>query len=125
MGESVFQVITNAGENLAATFCEKLHDIYAHAKAEVIEFIEELDNPTLLDIRRTLFAKVIEILPQYKDSELFSRRSKILLIEDVYIIGYTVINKLEGKKLKKIIKGDPTKDASLQEDGATDLIDTN
>ena len=124
MGESVFQVITNAGENLAATFCEKLHEIYAHAKAEVIEFIEELDNPTLLDIRRTLFAKVTEILPQYKDSELFSRRSKILLIEDVYIIGYTVINKLEGKKLKKIIKGDPTKDASLQEDGATDLIDT-
>ena len=77
-----------------------------------------------MDIRSTLFAKVIEILPKYEDSELFSRRSKILLIEDVYIIGYTVINKLEGKKLKKIIKGDPTKDASLQEDGATDLIDT-
>ena len=37
----------------------------------------------------------MEIFPQYKVQELISRRSKQLLTKDVYIIGYSVINKKE------------------------------
>ena len=95
MGEtdSVFQIITNKD----VTFCDKLGEVYAHAKSEVIDFVDKLDNETLLNLRKTLFSKLLEIFAQYKGNDLYARRSKSLLVEDIYIIGYSVISKMEDE----------------------------
>ena len=119
MGEtdSVFQIITNSGENKVVTFCDKSGEVYAYAKSEIIDFIDKLDNETLLNLRKTLFSKLSEIFAQYKRNDLYARRSKSLLVEDIYIIGYSVISKMEDKRLKKILKGDPALESQ------SDLID--
>ena len=60
----------------------------------------------MLTLRSVLYDKMSDFLPQYKGLELVARRSKALLVEDVYIAGFLVVNKLEEKRLKKILKGD-------------------
>ena len=86
--DSVFQIITNSGENKVVTFCDKLGEVHANAKSEIIDFVDKLDNETLLNLRKTLFSKLLEILAQYKGNDIYARRSEPLLVEDVYIIGY-------------------------------------
>ena len=102
---SVFDII-QISENKVNIFCEKLTDVYAHAKSEIIDFLQKLKNEILIELRNTLFNKLLEFLPQYSVNKLYARRSKLLMSEDVYIIGYSVINTLEDKRLKKILKGE-------------------
>ena len=102
---SVFDIIQTS-ENKVNIFCEKLTDVYAHAKSEIIDFLQKLKNEILIELRNTLFNKLLEFLPQYSVNKLYARRSKLLMSEDVYIIGYSVINTLEDKRLKKILKGE-------------------
>ena len=62
--ETVFDYITNAGENKEAIYVEKLGEIFAHAKNEIVEFNEKLGNELLLSLRNALFVKLLELLPK-------------------------------------------------------------
>ena len=122
--DTVFHTITNAGENKVTAFCESLVDIYAHAKTEIVEFTEKLDNAILVRLRDILFTKLQEILPHLKGYELYARRSKALLVEDVYIIGFSLVSKIEDKRIKKnVIKGTIANESLSQEDITTDLLE--
>ena len=121
--ETVFDYITNAGENKEAIYVEKLGEIFAHAKNEIVEFNEKLGNELLLSLRNALFVKLLELLPKYIGFDLYCRRKTNLIAEDVYILGYCVVSGLEDRRLKNILKCDPNKSVLSQEDGVTNAED--
>ena len=46
-------------------------------------------------------------------------------MEDVYIIGLSVVNKLEEKRLKKIFKGDTSIEPTTSKEDKIDLFEKN
>ena len=104
--EYIFDQIINSGEDIAATFKEKLSEIFTHTQREILDFCGTLDKDQLVAIRSILFDKVQLILPAYNSHELVIRRNKDKLCEDIYVIGNCVVSKLEDRRLKKIVKSD-------------------
>ena len=124
-GYSVFDTILEAGENKVTLFCDNLSTVFSHAKNEILDFIEKWDNGPLLSLRSVLFSKTLVFLPQYNGSELFARRNKTLLLEDIYVIGYSVVNKREHKCLRKILKKDGANESLASEAEQSELLDKN
>ena len=122
---SVFDTILEAGENKVTLFCDNLSTVFSHAKNEILDFIEKWDNGLLLSLRSVLFSKTLVFLPQYNGSELFARRNKTLLLEDIYVIGYSVVNKREHKCLRKILKKDGANESLASEAEHPELLDKN
>ena len=79
----------------------------------------------MLTLRSVLYDKMSDFLPQYKGLELVARRSKALLVEDVYIAGLSVVNKLEEKRLKKILKGDISTEPTTSKEDKINLFEKN
>ena len=78
-------------------------------------------------MRITFLDQIVDLFPKYKDYELYARRSKPLLAEDVYILGFSVLNRLEERNLPKILKYVPAQTEDHQEegfDGDVDLLQT-
>ena len=50
--------------------------------------------------------------PQYNGCELFARRKKAYLAEDIYILGHCLVNKLEDRRLKNIVKGNQANEST-------------
>ena len=84
--ESVFDLLSNLKENKVSTLMDKLSEVYAHAKSEIVEFLEKCDCDNLSEFRSSLYSKLLEFLPQFKSCKLYARRSKSLMVEDIYII---------------------------------------
>ena len=110
---SVFDQVCDAGENQVIIFCENLTEIFAHPRAEIIDFCEKLDEGQLLIIRSELYNKLQLILPAYSKLELIARRKKKPLSEDVYVIGYCVISDLEDRRLRKVVKIPETQNETI------------
>ena len=116
---SVFDILNEAGDDLVTEFCDKLSEIYAYTQEDIIDFCDTLTEDQLVLIRSQLFEKLIVILPTYNSQELYTRRKKKRLCEDVYIIGYCVVSGLEDRRIKKILKTDPSNE------GASSQVDTS
>ena len=100
----VFHVIAEAGNtvNMVNSFMEHLVHIFAHVKAEITEFCESLELPTLLAIRSELFNKLP--IRSLGDRELLDRHKISLVAEDVYLLGFSLLNKKLHKNINKILK---------------------
>ena len=115
--KSIFDTIDKAGTgNKVTAFCESLVQVFSLTKGDITEQLDKWDNETLLNLRCTLYKRLTDFIPLYKDQELIARRSKQLLIEDVYIIGFSVVNKKEDKRFKNILKGEMPSDPVLTTD---------
>ena len=115
--ESVFDLLSNLKENKVSTLMDKLSEVYAHAKSEIVEFLEKCDCDNLSEFQSSLYSKLLEFLPQFKSYKLYARRSKSLMVEDIYIIGYCLLNKLEDKRLKNILmEGPPNESLPVSEE---------
>ena len=88
MGEptNVLDTVANAGENKVTVYNDNLVEIFAHAKTEILELNEKMENRELLRLRNVLFEQVLGNFPQYNGCELFARRKKAYLAEDIYIL---------------------------------------
>ena len=115
MVEVVFEEILNTGDELVATFLERISEIYAHTQKVIIDFLETLNEEQLLLLRADLFEKCIQILLSYNQYELITRRKKKLICEDIYVLGYCVVNGLEDRRLKNIVKPKPANDSVISE----------
>ena len=100
-------------EGLTQTFHNHLQDIFSCTKHGFTSFCEQFDQDNLSILRDSLFAKLCENNSNYADKEICQRRKKKPIINDIYILGYSLINQLEDKGMKGIIKTDKTGDCSI------------
>ena len=64
----------------------------------------------LKEIREHLFTKLGDDNPSLTDQELCHRRKKKLILDDIYVIGYSLINGLEDRRVRNLLKSDHTKE---------------
>ena len=100
-------------EGLAQTFHNHLQDIFSCTKHDITSFCEQFDQENLSVLCDYLFAKLCENNSNYTDKEICQRRKTKRIIDDIYILKYSLINHLEDKGLKGIIKTDKTGDSSI------------
>ena len=101
----VFHIIAEAGNSVSIvnSFLDHLVGVFAHVKGEIIEFCESLELLTLLSIRKHIFDKLLDLF-SLDDYELIERRKAVLIAEDVYLLGFSLVNKTQHNRLKKILK---------------------
>ena len=98
-----------ASKAIIADFIQNLVAIYEHDKTEIIEFLSAEPRACLVDLRNALLEECCILLPEYNNKYLFARRKSHTLAEDIYILGYSVVSKLQHKDLYRIFK-DANKD---------------
>ena len=104
---SVLDTVANASENLVDVFCLNITAIFAHAKDEITECLEKIENDKLLTLRGDIFSKLQDVIPSLTSREMFARRKGKLIAQDIYVIGYSLINNLEHIQLHRILKPEP------------------
>ena len=117
MENRIVECVVNSGdkENSVDTFMDNLVEIFAHTKGDITEFCKALEWDTLTAIRNKLFEKLDGIIAK-QDYELFKRRKKCKLVEDMYIMGFSVVSKAEHKMLCKVLRDKTSEDASMIHD---------
>jgi hypothetical protein len=101
----IFHVIQEAGNQNEIVDCFEKHlqEVYAHCRDEIIQFYENLGMPVLLTIRDKLFSDLCKIF-SLENYELIERRKMTCLADEVFIMGFSLVNKLMHKRLLKLLK---------------------
>ena len=94
---NALKLLSSSTENKVSLFCDTFNEVFANTKVEVTETLENLDTNLLNELRFCMFNKLVELFPHYKEAVLIGRRNKALLAEDIYVMGYSVKNKLRDK----------------------------
>ena len=113
---SVFEKLL-ASKAIIADFIQNLVAIYEHDKTEIIEFLSAEPRACLVDLRNALLEECCILLPEYNNKYLFARRKSHTLAEDIYILGYSVVSKLQHKDLYRIFKDANPDENSINEVG--------
>jgi hypothetical protein len=116
-GRNIFETLTSEPlERFVLTFEDNLAAVYEYDSQEIQEFLLSLKAETeaqqkdiLFDLRQVLHEKLHECFPDasYDVSSLYNRKKTEALVKDIYIIGHSVVNKLEDKRLKSVYKNCP------------------
>ena len=96
--------ITESGDNLPEVFCLFLAEIFSCNKSDIIDLIAKLETDDLLILRQYLFDKLCEQQPTLQGRILRTRRKTRVYLEDIYIIGYSLISNLEDRRIKSLLK---------------------
>ena len=104
---SLFQVVLDSGECFVDAFCDSIETIYKHSKANIITFCTDFSQEQLKALRAHLYDNIKSKLPENSccnGYELRARKKNRLLAEDIYILGYSLVSKLDESCLKTILK---------------------
>ena len=89
-------------------FMDNLPAIYECNKKDITDFFASSDTPTvrnnMVALRLALYQSVSDKFPEYANRDLLNRRTISSIAEDVYILGYVLINNQADKRLNKILK---------------------
>jgi hypothetical protein len=89
--------------NFTDAFVTSLGNIFQYAQNDV----SKLEQATLVELRNKLSLACVELLPQVTSTtRLINRQSKHKLVDDVFQMGYSIVNKAPAKELDKIYKVD-------------------
>ena len=121
----ILDTVIESGEQFVDKFTDNIVEIFTYDKNEIIESLEKVDNDNLLRLRCNLFNKLQDVLTDLSSRDLFARRKKKLIVEDIYIVSYSLINKLEHIRLRKILKSDPASESVMIQEDVNDMDDDN
>ena len=131
MGENtvatLFQTIIDSNDHCVDIFTDNISAVYAHPKCDIIEFCTELNEQKLKLLRSKLYEKFRYLLPCSFYSEghsLRTRKKKLTLAEDIYVLGNSVVNKTEDSRLGKILKPQSAGDTSSLESDSSNSLDS-
>ena len=101
----VFHVISEAGElaDIVESFLDHLKEIFAHVKNEIVDFCDSLGMPVLFAIRNILFNDLSKMY-SLENFELVERRKVSCLADEVYVMGFSKINKMMHHRLIRLLK---------------------
>ena len=78
-----------------------------------MRFCEQIEVERLLQLRHNLFEKLCEERISMSNRELIRRKKRNRVIEDIYIIGNSLVNGLEDKNMRKVLKKESINDDTL------------
>ena len=115
--DEITEQILDENSDTVAVFYTFLRDIFACTKFDITSFCDLLDQVCLAELREYIFGKLCIAKPELNHNELCQRRKKALIIDDIYILGHCLINDLEDRRLKNVIKKDnpKTNESSIDE----------
>ena len=116
--------IIKGDENFVDVLKSKPDAIFAHPKSELTNLLVTLENEELQSIRSYMFEKLKTDIPSStycEGYELINRRKKRSLAEDIYLLGYTLANKLEDVRLKNIFKNISSNDIQILRETPKDI----
>ena len=94
-----------------AVFCSNLPLVFEYDKTEIIEFIlhgngasDQSHKDKQLALRLQIYEALCTSFPEYQNCEMYNRIKSDLLSEDIYTIGYSVVNQLKDRRLSKVLK---------------------
>ena len=102
----IVQQVTDSNGDILQAFSDYIADIYACTKTDIFKMFEQLDIQSLTQLREGLFEKLCDQRPSLFGHELIKRKKQNTLIDDIYVIGYSLVNGLEDRKIKKVLKAD-------------------
>ena len=102
----IIEQILDVDSDAVVVFYTLLHDIFHCTRDDILSFCETLDDECLSKLREYLFVQLRKANPEINDKELCHRRKKSKVIDDIYILGYCLINGLEDRRLQKTLKCD-------------------
>lgn len=114
MAATVFDHVTaqlTQGKEFGELFLENLEHIYEFDMTEIQDFIlkhdaesDEVRRSNLINARTLLHRKLCEKFTSYVDRQLYNRRKVEMLVNDIYVIGFSVLNQMLDKRLSKVYK---------------------
>ena len=114
-----------------AVYCNNLSHIYQYDKKEITDYLEacgtahHLHKDKLLALRLQLYEKICTIFSECADLEMYNRRKIDIISEDVYIIGYSIVNERKDKRLCKVLKSNGQTTNSSQDSNHDSNQDCN
>ena len=90
-GATVFErikTLTCDTQGIVELFCQHLEDVFSHVYHDIIQFLRELDENTLINIRNENISGIIST----KDYELKIRRKRSILEDDIYVLGFSLVD---------------------------------
>ena len=102
--DQILKTLTDENSDSVSEFCNSIQEIFACTKSDIIELCEKLNLQQLKKIRESLFVKVCDQQPSLHGHVLRLRRKKKNITGDIYVIGNSLVNGLEDKKLQRLLK---------------------
>ena len=118
----------------AAVFCNNLPLVFEYDKTDIIEFLldgnrasDQSHKDKLLALRlQILYETLCTSFPEYQNCEMHNRRKSDLVSEDIYTIGYSVVNQLKYRRLSTVLKqGGATNTIDNSNDVSMNVVDSN
>ena len=99
MGEShgILNQLTKLGEKFVDMLSDDLREIFTHTKNEIMGYLENIDEEQLLLLRQHMVTNIVQMFAEYQGQEAVTRRKRKPLIEDIYTVGYSLVNKIAWK----------------------------
>jgi hypothetical protein len=117
--ESILDTLSTSHEYFSILFCHNIERVFQYDMAEVTEFLTTSDNhslDTLLETRLMLFGTLHELFPNdFTTHEMYNRRKLETAAEDIYVIGYSIVNTVKDKRLSKVFKTPLNSDVTIVE----------
>ena len=129
--ENVFDgLLERPLEEFVDTFLTSIESIYEYDATEIQDFLVTFNTPyinvkfiTLVALRQQLHESLVQKFPQLASKKLYNRRKTPNIVNDIYIIGYCIVNELEDSRLNKVLKNyTAVIDVSEQEEGDQSLL---
>ena len=117
MDLNVFEQLSKCkDEDVTEVFLKEITEIYAHDKTEIIDYLKEETRRLLKDLRDKLATEVCHVLKDYDGKLLYQRRKSETFADDIYHLGFSLLNKNPHVNLRKIFrKTNPEEEDILQE----------
>ena len=114
------------GKNdLAKVFCENMALIYQYSANDIQQVLAKQDMDALDPMRKALVDLACEAFPQLSERRPINRQIKHEILPDIFLLGYSIINKLVAKDLEKMfapVSEKATTSAECPQDGTQDII---
>ena len=111
--DEIRDLLLEEDEDITTVFCSHLEEIFTCTKNDIALTCDQINKNRLSDLRDGLFLKLSENNASIAGYELIRRKKKNILIEDIYVLGYSLVSSLEDRRLKKIFKSEGTVEDSV------------
>ena len=81
----------------------KMAEIMAYCKDDVIDLLKLKSSAVLREVRNIALNELVAILPEYATREMRFRKKDDYMIQDIYVITYSVISRLAEKHFIKVL----------------------
>ena len=123
---------------LPELFINNIELVFEHDATDIQEFLcnahndnEDQQMNVLYSLRQKLFDDLCILFPSFIDRGMYNRRKKETIAHDIYILGYSLVNKKEDQRIAKVTKTPRTPenprisgDESILNESNAELLDT-